>query len=218
MTSPGRWGLSILLLGFALVVLQPALAYNDPLSPEAIREAYFLGKRNDEQTAAFFVKYVHALPTPESGPYIASIGIDTPYSAIVRYVQSTSDDYHAQEAEQEFLGKPGTFGVFVQICFTPSYPDPSQFSPHGTGAVLIPDFWRDFKIHLKQDREIEAQSEKGGPVYSDYGTTDRYGLSGAEVDLDYDPAKIDPASPLTIEVIAPDGQDVKTTFDLSQIR
>jgi hypothetical protein len=216
MKSPGRWGLSILLLGLAFAALQPALAYNYPLSPEAIREAFFLGKRNDEQTAAFFVKYIHSLPVPKTGPYVASIGIDTPYSTIVRRVQSSPTDYHAQEAEKEFLGKLGSFHVWVDIDFTPSYPNPTQMSPYGNAGVWIPDFWRDFKIRLKQDHEIEAQSVHGGPIYSDYAA-DIYGMVGAEVDLEYDPTKIDGA-PTDIEVITPDGQDIETTFDLTNLR
>ena len=219
MKSPSRWSRWILLPAIALAALQPALAsYTYPLSSEAIRDAYFLGKRNDEQTAAFFTKYVHSLPAPQSGPYVAAIGIDTPFSSIVRRTQAASDEYHAQEAEQEFLGKPGTFGVFVQICFTQTFPDPSEFSPHGTNAVVMPAFWQDFEIRLKQDQEIKPQSVKGGPSYSDVGPLDQYGFSGAEVDLDYNPAKIDASSPLTVEVLTPDGQDVQTTFDLSQLR
>jgi len=219
MKSPARWKLSILLSGIALAAMQPALAsFTYPLSSEAIREAYFLGKRNDEQTAAFFVKYVHSLPAPQSGPYVAAIGIDTPFSSIVRHVETTSDEYHAQEAEQEFLGKPATFGLFVQIDFTASFPDPSQYSPHGTNAVVMPAFWQDFKIRLKQDHEIKPISVLAGPTYSDVGPVDQYGFSGAEIDLDYDPAEIDAASPLTVEVLTPDGQDVETTFDLAQLR
>jgi hypothetical protein len=83
---------------------------------------------------------------------------------------------------------------------------------------LIPAFWQDLKIRLKQDREIEPQSVKGGPVYSDFAPVDQYGLSGAEVDLDCDPAKIDAASRATVDVLTPDGQDVQTTFDLAQLR
>ncbi|MGA8871690.1 MAG: hypothetical protein WA434_09140 [Candidatus Acidiferrales bacterium] len=216
MKSCARWKLPILLLGIALVALEPALAYNSPLSSEAIREAYFLGKRNDEQTAAFFTKYIHVLPAPESGPYVSVIGIETPYSAIVRRVQRAPIGYHAQEAEQQFLGKAGIFTVFVEINFTSSYPDPAQFSTYVNGAVLVPDFWKDFKIQLTQDREVEAQSAKGGPIYSDYAI-DEYGLAGAVVELEYDPAKIDSATPATVDVLTPDGQDVQTTFDLAQL-
>ena len=217
MKSPARWKLPILLFALALIAIEPALAYNNSLSSEAIREAYFLGKRNDEQTTAFFRKYVHALPAPESGPYVSSIGIETPYWAIVRRVQRAPIGYHAEEAEQEFLGKAGIFTVFVEIDFTPSYPDPARFSTYVNGAVLVPDFWKDFKVHLKQDRKIEAQSVDGEPIYSDYAI-DEYGLAGAEVELEYDPAKMDSATPATVDVRTPDGQDVQTTFDLAQLR
>lgn len=69
--------LYVLLLVFALAF--PASAFQYPLSPEAIREAYFLGSRNDEQSARVFEGYVHTFPKPENGPHIAWIGIETPY-------------------------------------------------------------------------------------------------------------------------------------------
>jgi hypothetical protein len=219
MKSLSRWSRLLLLPAIALVAIEPALAsFSYPLSSEAIREAYFLGKRNDEQTAAFFAKYVHSLPTPKSGPDVAIIGIDTPYSAIVRRVQAAPDDYHAEDAEQEFLGKPGVFGVFVQVFFTASYPDPSRFSPHGTNFLLIPAFWHDFTVRLTQDQEVKPDSREGGPMSQSNAPLDQYGLSGAEIDLDYDAAKIDPSAPAVIEAVTPEGEDVETTFNLSQLR
>ncbi|MGA8012997.1 MAG: hypothetical protein WB949_11280, partial [Candidatus Acidiferrales bacterium] len=58
-----RWGLSILLL--AVLIANPALAYNYPLSSEAIREAYFLAKASFDKRQAFFEPYRHNLPVPK---------------------------------------------------------------------------------------------------------------------------------------------------------
>ena len=46
MPSPFRVGLA--LLAGVLLVSAPSLAYDTPLSDQAVREAYFLGQRRDE--------------------------------------------------------------------------------------------------------------------------------------------------------------------------
>jgi hypothetical protein len=203
MKSPARWKLSILLFAITLVALPPALAaFTYPLSSEAIREAYFLGKRNDEQTAAFLVKYVHALQPPKNGSYVASIGIETPYSAIVQRSQGSPMGYHATDAEHEFLGNARSFRVRLKVYFMP---------PH---AGPLGDFWRDFTIHLEQGAEIQPRTVEGHP----YRTRTTRGYVGAEIVADYDVNKIDSGGPVNVDVIMPDGQNVKTTFDLSELR
>ena len=205
--------LFVLLLAFAIAF--PALAFQYPLSPEAIREAYFLGSRNDEQSAEVFEKYVHSLPKPENGPHIAWIGIETPYIFVASEMAKSPND-HAQEAEQRFLAKRQIFRVRVEIDFTTTYPNPTVPSHSGLGVFLVPDFWKDFKIKLIQDHEIPSQAVLGGPIYS-YYTADVTGIVGAEVELDYNPEQID-SGPIDVEVVTPDGQDVKTTFDLSTLK
>src|SRR5690348_7329060 len=66
-----------------LTAVQPLLAFSTPLSEEAIREAYFLGQRRDESTAAFLSKYIHELPPPNYGPHILSITTYTPFAQAV---------------------------------------------------------------------------------------------------------------------------------------
>ena len=77
----------VVLLGtfasFALIAL-PALAYQYPLSSVEIRDAFFLGIRNDDLTAALFAKYTRTLPAPETGPYVAEIDLDTPYLQVAQ--------------------------------------------------------------------------------------------------------------------------------------
>jgi len=59
--------LPLLLLAFVLA-LPPLLAYDTDLSDTAVREAYFLGQRNDEKTRAFFEPYTRHLPLPNPAP------------------------------------------------------------------------------------------------------------------------------------------------------
>jgi hypothetical protein len=207
MKSHSHLRYSILFLALALVQL--ALGFDYPLSPEAIREAYFLGNGNPEKRAEFFAKYTHHLPMPKDGPNIASIEVDTPFACVVDAVAHKLLGYHAPDAEHDFLGKPGCFRVRVEIYFTPTYPDPTATAP------VLGDFWRDFKVHLKQDTDIAPRSAQGQPIYSDQTIS---GYRGADLLLDYDVKKINQATPVTIEVIVPGGHEAETTFDLGSLR
>src|SRR5277367_3313649 len=115
MKAIARWGLSVLLL--ALMIAQPALAFDYPLSPEAIREAYFLAKENPDKKQAFFEDYRHHLPVPKSGADVALIEVETPFACVVDAISQTPMTYHAPDAEQDYLGKPGQFRVHVEIYF-----------------------------------------------------------------------------------------------------
>ena len=77
----GPLRLSALLLSLAFVTRTSA--YDHPLSSKAIREAYFLGQRNDEKVTDFLAQYIKRLPIPEKGPYISEISLYTPYAQVV---------------------------------------------------------------------------------------------------------------------------------------
>jgi hypothetical protein len=111
---------STLLVVFTIV--QFTFGFDCPLSPEAIREAYFLGSGNPDKRAEFFAPYIHHLPEPKSGPNVGSIEVETPFACVVDAVAHAPLGYHAPDAEHDFLGKPGCFRVRVEIYFTPTYP------------------------------------------------------------------------------------------------
>ncbi|HXQ26460.1 MAG TPA: hypothetical protein VN822_08660 [Candidatus Acidoferrales bacterium] len=207
MKASGRLALSILLL--AATAAQPLVAFDYPLSSEAIREAYFLGTANSDKRQAFFEKYRHNLPVPKSGADVALIEVETPFVCVVDAIAQAPMNYFAQEAEQDYLGKPGKFRVHVEIYFTPTYPKPDDT------AVTLGDFWRDFKIHLKQDAEIPPLSVHGQPIYSEDTIS---GYIGATIDVEYNVKKIDAGGFTTVEVDTPDGQQVETTFQLNNLR
>ena len=50
----------------AIGVTLPASPFDNPLSDEAVCEAYFLGQRHD---ASFLTNYIKFLPPPKTGPY-----------------------------------------------------------------------------------------------------------------------------------------------------
>lgn len=200
----------------ALVIAQPATAYEYPLSSEAIRDAYFLGKASADKRRAFFAQYTRHLSMPKTGPFVAVVRVETPYAVIVQHTARMVSNYFAQDAEEEFFGKPGIFRVRVRIDLTSSYGWEIRV-PSGGIRFRSDDFWRDFKIRLVQHSAIEPLSVRGQPIYSLASDGFPSILLGANVDLDYD-AKMIPSGPITVVVDAPDGQHVTATFDLANLR
>lgn len=201
----------------ALMIVPPAFAYEEYLSSEAIRQAYFLAKEQQDRREEFLRPYRHSLPAPKTGPLVGMIEVQTPMTYVMYSIAAAGhddpagqEDYHAQEAEQDFLGKASHFRVEVQISFTATYPKPTD------NMAALGDFWNDFRVHLKQAHEIPALRISGHPVVND--ASGSYGYIGATIDADYDPARIDSAEPATVEVDTPDGQRVKTTFDLAHLQ
>lgn len=200
---------ALLILLPTLFVAQPLIAYDYPLSPEGIREAYFLAKDSPEKRQEFFERYRRNLPAPKSGADVGLIEVETPFGFLVDALMQTPMDYHAADAEKDYLGKPGKFRVHVEIYFTDTYPKPTDT------AGTLGEFWNDFQVHLKQDSEVSALSVHGEPIYSDDTIS---GYQGARIDVDYDVNKIDSGALTTIEVDTPDGQQVETSFSLNDLR
>lgn len=223
MKPAARSGLVILLSTFAILALitLPALAYQYPLSSIDIRDAFFIGNRNDDLTAALFAKYSRTLPAPETGPYVAEIELDTPFLQVARRAEGAVN-YDSLDAVQEFQSKPMEFRVHVKFYFTSTYmPLPVA---HTEGIPVetpsYQDFWNDFKVRLIQDKEVRPKSTAGAAIFPMWGA-DGDGPPpspiGGRIDVDYDPEKIDTAD-VTVEVITPDGQDIVVPFDLSRLQ
>ncbi|MGH9733335.1 MAG: hypothetical protein ACRD8A_01935 [Candidatus Acidiferrales bacterium] len=192
-----------------------ALALSYPLSSTSIRDAYFIGQRNDEQSSDFLAQYVHTLPMPDSGPYVEDIGIETPFSQVVQRSQ-TKYNFYAPDAVQEFQHNRLKFRVFVDIALTDTY-QPIGPTEAPADWLWVPDFWNDFKVQLVQnDKGVSAEQVRGGPVYG-AGYRDMPMLTGAHIEILYDPQKVD-AAPTRIVVLAPTGQAFETTFNLAHLR
>ena len=197
-----------------LFLASPVSAYEFPLSSESIRQAYFLGQRRDEATVHFMQRYVHHLPVPKSGPYIAEVRVQTPFAEVVERSQETLT-YTAQDAVEEFLGKPGIIRISTKIYFTPSYT--AILRSEGKGIVLrSEDFWRHFKVRFIQGRDIPAETIRGEPLFSSSGKGMREFI-GAELHAEYSIQKVY-STTAEIEIIAPTGNTVETIFDLSKTR
>jgi hypothetical protein len=202
-----------LVLTLALAGAVPALAFLSPLSSTAIRDAYFIGTRNDQQTRDFLAQYQHDFPEPETGPYVHDIGIDTPFVHVIHAAQGDAN-MSAPDAVEQFQNRPFDVILHVSIWTTETYSPGPEVLPQL--YQWVPDFWNDFKVQLiQQKQEIEPKEKRGGPVFVYFGQTPA--VVGARLELSYEATSIESA-PVRVEVLTPDGQKVETTFDLGKLR
>jgi hypothetical protein len=195
------------ILALTLAIVPSAFGYEYPLSPTAIREAYFRGSGPKGTEANFYSQYVHNLAIPRTAPPVSFVSLDTPYLQIAEHSRDTPN-YDAQDAVQEFLNKAMTFRVFTEIYYKPR---------HGAGSGSD-EGTHDIKVRLVQhDREIGAEIADRWDlnIFRDAATSEE--SIGQPVELKCSAERID-SSPLTVEVETPDGQHAETTFDLSGIK
>jgi hypothetical protein len=205
-------------LAVAYFLVVPTSAYDHFLSSEAIREAYFLGQRNDEATTKFFQRYVNHLPPPERGPYISDISLFTPYAQAVFRSWRNGPGYSAQQAEEDYRHLGDSIQVKVRIEFTATYSALLETKPNKSGSggaafALRPhDFWRDFGFKLCQNSTlIDARNTHGEAIY------DEGGFRGAEVWLEYDRKPV-ASEESSVEVRTPDEHKIIAKFDLAGLR
>jgi hypothetical protein len=208
----------------ALVVVPPeSLAFNSPLSDEAIREAYFLGQRRDESTARFLDKYKQHLAAPETGPYIASVELLTPFARVVLQSSQQTMGYSAQQAAAEHRGKEEMVAMNIEVLLTDSY-GPLIARPTGQRsgspvgyAFRSSDFWRDIEVQVAVDEKIVKATKFGGePTYRCSGD-DGCQLTGATLRFEF-PASAFDSNTATVQVTPPEGPEVFVDFDLTTVR
>ena len=212
---------SLALLASALLLSAPALAYDTPLSDQAVREAYFLGQRRDESMASFLNKYTKLLPAPKTGPHISSVTFFTPFALLVQY-SSRQSDYSAQRAALDHKAHDEIVEIQVEIQLTQSYgaiiamPTHSRSGSPTAIQQRSPEFWRAFRYRIFDgDEEITTEDISGEPQYScsEGGCI----LTGAIVYFQF-PATAFKSDSASVEVTPREGDPVSVGFDLSSLR
>lgn len=211
------------ILTTALLLSPSSFAYQSPLSEESIREAYFLGQRNDERTGEFLDKYRKHLSVPESGPWVSTVELFTPYAEAIDLSRQRSFGYSAQDAAQDYRKRGNLIRVAVTLEFTNSYgylieKRINQRSGSTTGfSFRSPDFWKDFTYRLFDgDDLVEPVETQGNPTFRTVG--DSRVMTGAVVVLVYDAEKISSSADIAVVVDTPDGQQAVGAFDLATLR
>ena len=139
-----------------ICVTVPASAFDVPLSDEAVREAYFLGQRNDQSTLSFFNSYLRLLPMPDKGAFIAEVEVYTPYIQVVESSRRRSVGYSAQQANKDYRRHHDRIYVRIRIDFTPTYGALELYRSErvdrddADDSRSRADFSRDFRAGLSQ--------------------------------------------------------------------
>jgi hypothetical protein len=215
-----------LLAGFLTAVLPAspgALAYETPLQPTSVRDAYFLGQRHDGSLARLLEKCTKHLPQPKFGPHISSIAFFTPFALVAQLSGRHAPGYSAQQAWLDHQGQRETVRIIVRIRLTNSYPayiPRPTGSPSGSPTGFVPrpyDFWKDFQVQVfNNDQELRPLTSSGKPDYicsEDGGCI----LTGATLQFEF-PADAFDSDSATVEVAPPQGDDVSVGFDLPSLR
>ncbi len=204
-----------LLLSLSLSCL-PALAYEYPLSASAIREAYFLGTGSKGADESFYDDYARTIPNPAKKPPVSTITIDTPYLQVAEHARQ-NPNLHAQDAVEEYFGKPAKFRVFADIYFTPPSDERHSGDKKGSQSDESKPEGR-LEIQLTQNKKnIPVRMIDESPLYPFHDAQSSATRIGEHVELECDASSLK-ASALTITVRSPDGQAHEVIFDLSQIK
>src|SRR5215467_1222441 len=212
-------------LAGVLLVWPPCAVFGANLSDEAVREAYFLGQRNDEKTARFLDAYRRHLPMPKSGLYISEIELFTPYAETVDLSRQRTFGYSAQQAAQEYRDRGNVFRLRVRVFFTDTYSlrTYAQAATEKDGQKTKlkrmvqsqSGCWQGFQVQLLQkDKLIEPLEIPGVAVFRGYTAGGAY--YGFDVVLHYDGDEIT-SDDAEVVVLAPDGQRVAAYFDLARL-
>ena len=209
------------------VIAARASAYDAPLTPAALHDAYVLGQRNDQATAAFRSPYLKQLTDRAADPHIAEIEILTPFAQVVDQSRRMTSGYTEQQSAQDYHQRGDTILVRILLMLPAAYPkeqsNPETSSPPSSSAdqnsALRPEnFWQNFRFALKQHgKVIPTRSIHNTPVHST-PTPDAAGvLDGATVWLEYDGKDV-ASDDATIEVVTPDSKTISAVFDLKKLR
>jgi len=205
-----------------LSAAEPLVAFQTPLSEEAVREAYFLGQRHDESITRALESYSQYFSIPDSGPQISWVTYLTPFAQAILASSNHVGNYSAQQAQIAHRGLRETVEIQVGIRFTDSYPAliPSlRPTPRGSPPQLVPrsyEFWRDFEVTVFDgDQPLEPSSVEGRPDYR--CNQHSCFLIGATILLDF-PAEAFAKQDVTVQVDPPEGDRFVTGLDLANLR
>lgn len=189
------------------VLAAPAFAgYEYPLQSPEIRNAYFLGQLDNQQTAEFLEPYAKHWIEPQSSKYIISeVDVLTPYVQIVqRGARNATGDSEVQ-TETDLHAHPLRFLVKASVYFNAAFVDTTA------GGVEGQDSGHSFSVKLSQAHKIAPLRTTVDPIYA------KHGPSGILITVEVDPAKITSA-PLHITVHTPDGRSISADFDLTKLK
>lgn len=230
MTCDARLRIARVLFAILLCITNSgvSLAYEVPLTPGALHEAFILGQRNDAATATFLNPYLEQLTEGSQGPHIAEIHILTPFAQVVDLSRRSTSGYTEEQAIREYHERGDTVVVRILLMLPAAYPKPdapanespapTQRTPKPSTALRPENFWQNFRFATKQHgKTIPTRFIRNQPIHSTPTKDTPAVLDGATVWLEYD-AKDVASEETVVEVTTPDSKTISATFDLKKLR
>ena len=221
------WCVSLFWTTICLVTLQFSQAYEVPLTPAAIHEAYVLGQRNDQVTGDFLHPYISACSTPGESCFITQIEMLTPFAQVVDLSwRNATRGYTEQQAVHDYHQARDKIIVEITLVLRTAYAratqNKSEKNPSPEDAKNSPlhpeNFWQNFRFSLKQHgRVIAPRSIHSEPIYSTPTDDANPVLNGATVQLEYDSKQV-ASEQTTVEVLTPESKTITASFDLKKLR
>jgi hypothetical protein len=204
---------------------QSLRAYEVPLAPAALHDAWTLGQRNDQATAEFLAPYSKQVTEgPPDAPHVSEIELLTPFAQVVDECLRNLSNYPEPKAVQSYHQHGDTVIIRISLMLPAAFPKakPDPAAPPATRAQTAPlrqeNFWQNFQFAVTQGQKVlTARSIHNKPVYSAATNSAPSTLDGQTVWLEFD-AKSLASDELTIEVKTPDAKTVSTMFDLKKLR
>jgi hypothetical protein len=191
-------------LGFAvlmaLFLAVPLNAYDDiPSSEKSIRDAYFLGTRQESLTRKFLARYAHWVPELKEGTCTSQVRLETPFLQVADYA-SKAPNLSSQDAVKQVYGKQMFLRVYLDICYKPNAP---------LNAIKVKVF--------QNKREIVPSSAETRPYVPRIDELATLPANGERVRLELKSNQID-SSTILFRIDTPDHQQAEVAFDMQTLR
>lgn len=184
----------------SLAMALPAAAYDYPLSPTAIRDAYFLGRRQGGLSPEVLAPYSQFVSDLHQGSCTSEIRLETPFLQVVAYTSGVPN-YSSQDAVKDFYDKAMKFRMFLNICYMRGAPPPN--------SVRI-------KV-IQNKKELVPETDTRLAYAEPINELSTLPPNGEKVQLEFDAGKID-SSTFTIFIDTPNNQHARVEIELQSLR
>lgn len=200
MQNPGLCASRLAGVALCALLAARAFAYDYPLTADVIRDAYFTAKSHPALSAETLKPYSQPIPELHQGTCTSEARIETPFLQVVQAAAGNAN-YTSQQAVRDFLGRPLTFRLYLDLCYMLKAPPPNS-------------------VHLKfllNKKEILPVMDVRTAYAEPAGETGHLPANGEQAVLQFLPAALN-SSTLAILIDTPDAQHAEVAFDLHSLR
>src|SRR5271154_2247235 len=136
----------------ALCFLPQLSAYEVPLTPAGVHDAWVLGQRNDQATAELLAPYSKQVTdSSQSSTHVAEIEVLTPFALVVDQSRQKLSGYTEAQAAQDYRQRGDTIVVRIRLMLPGAFPQSERnahappASPAEKATLRAENFWQSFR-------------------------------------------------------------------------